>query len=167
MTTDCTAWVLNLGDGLWAAVGEFELAHVIPYSPVLFEIPWCPLYCRQALIWEDQVLPVIDLGERLLGEVTRRGEARAGVGAEIETLVGIVAYSTRPGDAPKHGGLLMREVPSRVRVSDRQACALPEHPEGWASLAIACFEDACNGPIPILDVARLYSSTPAPASISL
>ena len=126
MTTDCTAWVLNLGDGLWAAVGEFELAHVIPYSPVLFEIPWCPLYCRQALIWEDEVLPVIDLGERLLGEVTRRGEARAGVGAEIETLVGVVAYSTRPGDAPKHGGLLMREVPSRVRVSDRQACALPE-----------------------------------------
>lgn len=160
--TDCTAWVLNVGVQLWAAVGELELTHVIPHSPTLFEIPQAPFYCRQVLIWEDQVLPLMDFGARLLGETTRRGQATA----EIETLVAIVAYQTQRGVTPKHGAMLLREAPSRVPVGDRQACALPEHPRGWAALAISCFEDERVGPVPVLDVARLYLSMPAPAHIA-
>jgi hypothetical protein len=48
-------------------------------------------------------------------------------------------------------------VPERVRVTDEQACALPESPPGWHEVAISCFEHPDHGAVPILDLPRLFS----------
>ena len=155
---EAQAWVLSFDKRLRAAVGELELVHVLPEAPTLIEIPDTPSYCRHVILWQQRVIPVMNLAARLLGE--RQTESHAVV-ASIDTLVGILAYQSAPGEPPGHGALLLSRVPTRARVSDSQACGLPAKPEQWASLAISCFEHRDHGPIPVLDVPRLFLSPPA------
>jgi len=49
-------------------------------------------------------------------------------------------------------------VPTRRRVNEEQACALPEQPPGWACIAFSCFKDE-DSEVPILDLRRLFSGT--------
>ncbi len=48
--SDVNAWLLHLGNGLHAAVGELEMIHVLPDFPTLFDIPGSPAYARQVLV---------------------------------------------------------------------------------------------------------------------
>ena len=154
---EATAWLLSFNGDLRTAVGELELVHVLSESPKLFAIPDTPGYCRHVLLWQEHVLPVVDLGVRLLGD----RQAKSDSIAENDKLIGILAYQRLPGEPPGYGGLLLDQVPTRARVSDERACALAPEPEEWASLAISCFEHGDHGPIPILDVPRLFLSAPA------
>ncbi len=147
------AWVLTLKGRLHAAVGELEMVHIIPYSPKLFVVPASPDYSHHVLIWEDEVLPVMDLRTYLLGAGGGRDVAVTG----IENLVGVVAFQAHPGEAPRYGGLLLDDVPARVRVTDDDACALPVAPAAWAPIAVSCFEHEDHGPVPVLDLRRLFS----------
>ncbi len=140
-----TAWVLALDDRLRAAVSERELIHLIE-TPTLLEVPLSPYYCRQALLWNDRLLPAMDLAAWLRGQPTQPARKMAGV----------VAYQPRAGTDPEYGVLLLNGIPTRARVSDTQACKLPEQPTGWRTLAISCFLHA-NDPVPILDLPHIFS----------
>ena len=140
---EATAWLLTLDAELWAAVGEREMIHLIQ-SPRVFEIPDAPTYCRRVLLWEAEIVPVMDLAAWLR-------ERRA---ASTPARVGIVAYHASSGIA--YGALPLQAVPARRRVSDDQACALPEQPPGWARIALSCFREGDRA-VPILDVHYLFS----------
>lgn len=153
---EATAWLLSFNGHLRAAVGELELVHVLSQSPTLFPIPDTPGYCRRVFIWEGHVVPIVDLGVRLLGDRHLQGDTAAG----MDNLIGILAYQRLPGEPPRYGGLFLDQVPTRARVRDDRACALSPEPEEWTSLAISCFEHGDHGPIPVLDVPRLFLSVP-------
>jgi len=153
---EATAWLLSFNGHLRAAVGELELVHVLPEPPTLFAIPDTPDYCRQVLVWQEHLLPLVDLGARLLGDRHPQSDTVAA----IDKLIGILACQRSPGEPPEYGGLLLDQVPTRIRVSDDRACALASEPGEWTSLAISCFEDDDHGPIPVLDVPRLFLSIP-------
>ena len=141
---ESTAWVLALDQQLLAAVGEREMVHLIE-APTLLEVPRSPFYCRQVLVWNDAVLPAMDLAAWLRGQPAHRPQ----------TLVGVFGYQTRPGADPEYGALLLANIPTRTRVTDEQACALPKQPNNWRSLAISCFQQSGH-PIPILDLPRIF-----------
>jgi chemotaxis signal transduction protein len=141
---ESTAWVLMLDRHLLAAVGERELVHLIE-MPVLLDVPRSPLYCRQVLVWNDTVLPAMDLAAWLREEPTQ----------SQQTLAGVVAYQTQPEADPAFGALLLAGIPERVRVADDQACALPAQPPNWQMLAISCFRQG-EQPIPILDLPHIF-----------
>jgi chemotaxis signal transduction protein len=143
--TICTAWILKLDGGLLAAVAAHEMIHLIP-SPTLFEIAQTPYHCRQVLIWQDKILPAMDLAAWLQGHPVQRSQCSAG----------IVAYQNQPETAHQYGALLLTGTPARVSVSDAQACALPDEPKGWEILAMSCFSDG-NATIPILDLPYIFS----------
>lgn len=143
---ESTAWILSLATDLQAGVGELEMVHLVP-SPELFDVPATPFYCRHVLIWEDGILPVLDLAAWLKGHAEPR-EHR---------LVGIFAYQDRPGATPRHGGLLLERTPRRVQVSDKQASGLPEDSASWRQIAVSCFTDDEGKRIPIIDLAQLFS----------
>jgi len=142
---DSAAWVLMLDSQLRAAVGERELVHVIE-TPALLAVPRSPSYCRQVLVWNDTVLPAMDVAVWLRGQPAQRQQ----------TLAGVFAYQARPGAEPEYGALLLAGIPTRVRVTDEQACALPKRPGNWRTLAISCFKQDDN-PIPILDLLYIFS----------
>jgi chemotaxis signal transduction protein len=153
MMSVVSAWQLDLGSGLWAAVGEREMIHLMSDPPALFEIPHSPSYCRRVFVWQGRILPLMDLPLRLLGQHSLS-----------QGLLAVVAFQKYPEATIRHGALLLDSPPVRIRVEDSQACDLPESPSGWRHLAIACFEQAQQGPVPILDLSRVFLLPPASAS---
>ena len=149
---EVSAWELDLGEGLSAAVGEREMIHLISDPPPLFEIPQSPRYCRKVFIWQGKILPLIDLPMRLLGHRT-----------VSKGLLAVVTFQNYPEAKIRHGSLLLNSLPRRIHVDDSQVCDLPEAPSGWRHLAIACFEQG-QGPVPVLDLPSLFSLPPADAS---
>ncbi len=140
------AWALDLGADLHAAVGIREMLHLVP-SPELFDVPSTPYYCRQVVIWKDEILPVVDLAAWLTG-----GERR-----QQQSLVGIYAYQTRPGNSPQQGALLLSAIPRRISVSDDQASPLPHNPERWREIACSCFTGKDGISIPVIDLACVFT----------
>ena len=156
--SECTAWVLSLPGRLHAAVGPFELVHILPTTPTLFEVPGTPAYCRHALVWQDQILPLMDLGARVRGTPGLADDTVTLIG--LRWLAGIVAYRDPDSGEVRHGGLQLARVPERSVVTDAQACRLPRGLRGWRPLAISCFEHPHLGAVPILDLARVFSAPP-------
>jgi chemotaxis signal transduction protein len=149
------AWLLRLPGRLHAAVGERELVHIIPQTPTLYEIPGAPEHCRHALVWQGEILPLMDVGARLRGA---HGQDQTMTLAGIAVLVGVVAYPDPVGGEVRHAGLRLARVPVRVSVSDAQACRLPHEGPDWTRLAISCFAQPGLGPVPILDLSRLFGA---------
>lgn len=143
---DSAAWLLTLGGGLRAAVGERELVHLVE-APTLLDVPTCPYFCRSVLVWNGRLLPAMDVQAWLQGQSPASNDRK---------LAGVVAYQPAPHTEPDYGVLLLTAVPQRLRVTDAQACPLPEHPSGWSELALSCFLQDKNA-IPILDLPQLFS----------
>ena len=144
--SEVNAWLLDLGEGLLAAVGALEMVHLLPDEPALFEIPQSPIYCRNVLVWQDEILPLMDLAARLLGRPGPVGQ----------DLLAVLAFQEYPGAETRNGALLLKAPPIRIHVNDSQACDLPDSPSDWQHLAIACFELAERRPVPVLDLAKVF-----------
>ncbi len=141
------AWLLNLGNSLAAAVGEFELIHVL-LDPPLFQVPLCPPHCNRVLLWEGRLLPVMDLSRRLS---ERDGEPHR--------YAGILAWWEGQKREVRYGALLLAVPPSRIQVRDEESCPLPPQPSAWRSCSLACFLYG-DRPVPILDVSGIFSRRP-------
>ncbi|MCP4408771.1 MAG: hypothetical protein GY807_13605 [Gammaproteobacteria bacterium] len=158
------AWVLVLGNGLRAAVSEIEMQHLLA-APKLFEIPGSPFHCRHVCIWNDKLLPVMNLNAWLMGCTEPQEKPLVGVvGYERCTGVsvdGAHALHTRV----QLGGLLLRSMPTRVLVSEDQACELPDNDVDWREISISCFADEGNNAVPILDLSRIFSNALIPVIV--
>ena len=139
------AWLLLLDGQMRAAVGERELVHLIE-APVLLEVPVSPPWCRQVLVWNNTVLPTMDLAVWLRGQPVQRQQ----------TLVGVFAHQQEPGAIPEYGALMLSAIPNRIRVTDDQACPLPKQPNHWRTLAISCFRWH-DHPVPVLDLPIIFT----------
>jgi chemotaxis signal transduction protein len=140
------AWIISLTDDLSAAVGEFELVHILPDIPVLFEVPKTPFYCRQVFVWQHKIVPVMDIA-------TRFATARS----NTSPIIGIFAYRTETG-LVEYGALLLTTMPRRVEVSNEQACGLPTDLQLWLPYTRCCFQETENQAIPILNLERLFAA---------
>jgi len=147
---EVNAWLLDLGGGLHGAVGELEMVHVLPDAPAIYEIPQSPDYCRQVLIWQGEVLPLMDLAKRL-------APGMVGPPDGVRDRAVIAAFQRHPGEEPHHGGLLLRGMPVRIAVSDTEACELPESLQAWRPYAMSCFDYLGIGPVPVLNLHGVFS----------
>lgn len=144
--SEANAWLLEFSEGLLAAVGERQMVHLLPSDTALFEVPRSPVYCSRLVIWHEQILPLMDLGLRLLGRpMVNQG------------LLAVVAFPGSRSTQTSHGALLLNAPPVRLRVNDSQACVLPDSLQIWRQLAVACFEQAEIGLVPVLDLAMVFS----------
>lgn len=144
---ESTAWLLDFGDEMRAAVGERELLHLVS-QPRLLTVPMAPLHCRSVLAWQKHLLPVWDV-RTWLG---KRSE-HAG-----ETLAAVVGYQSRARQTPMFGVLALSGPPRRVHVKDADACDLPDGRQ-WQAIARSCFRHG-QQPVPILDLATMFMRAP-------
>lgn len=147
------AWLLTLGTAHQAAVGIYEVVHILPDAPALFPVPQAPVYCRGVILWEERVLPVIDLCALVSEGAAKVDAARI---AGLKQLVAVVAYQTARSEAAEYGALLLAEVPARTTVTDEQACELDAALAPWAAFSSSCFRHDSRGPIPVLDLRRVF-----------
>lgn len=141
-----TAWLLELGGGLRVAVGELELVHVLPAPQNAYLVGGAPAYCRHVLLWENEVVPILDLASWL------------GVERDAKrSYCAIVRYRTGGGRELGFGSVLTGAVPKRIDVDDEQACDPPqEGTAAWRAVAIGCFEQEGRR-VPILDLPHVFS----------
>jgi len=142
------AWLLDFGRGVKAAVGSHEMSHVM-LSAELFDVPYAPDFCNEVLLWQDYILPVLDVHSFLKKQKVIR--AHSGV-------VGIAIYQESSEKSLVYAGLHLAETPASIFVSDEQACELPAQMQVWAPITISCFKYR-NEAIPIIDLAVLFSGT--------
>jgi len=144
------AWIISITDNLSAAVGEFELVHVLPDKPVLFTLPKAPSYCQQVFVWQNKIIPIMNLAEKFgLEKKTATNEHR---------VMSIFAYRAEKTGLIEYAALLSNATPRRSEVSDDQACPLPTDLHSLTHYVRCCFQDLdTKQTIPILKLERLFA----------
>lgn len=139
------AWLLDFGGSCQAAVGLRELLHLVD-TPASFAVPCTPAHCRRVVLWQERLLPVMDIAVRL------------GHTSSAASFLGVVGYQRQRGEQPQFGALALASPPRQLAVTDDQACRLPEENGLWRELAISCFEHQ-GEPIPVLNLNRIFGRT--------
>lgn len=157
------AWIFRITTDVSAAVGEFELVHLPVDRPVLVEVPQTPHFCRHVMVWQNKIVPVMNLVARFLAKSGQDPENRAEQGAD--EIIAIFAYRARQSAIVEYGALALNSIPWRIAVSDAQMCDLPTGLESWRPYVISCFQsDLVQGAVPVLNISRLFSDPcPVPA----
>ncbi|NOQ13172.1 MAG: hypothetical protein GQ583_01650 [Methyloprofundus sp.] len=141
-----SAWLLSLGASYQAAVGLRDMVHLIAEAET-FAIPQAPFYCHQTILWQGQIVPLIDL-EGWLTETATDNDTK---------YVAIVAYQMQ--GKIEYGALSLSTPPKRIQVEDSQSCPLPDEPVLWRKISNACF-NAQDTAIPILELATIFHTLP-------
>lgn len=137
------AWLLPCGNDYQIAMAEYQMVEFVP-SPKCIEVPLTPPHCRNGLVWRKRFVPLIDL-------------ARLAGASNSGTMYGVTIIACQPHAHAPLRYLAIRNTasPSRVLVSDEQACALPEeYPHAWLELTLSCVSIQGRA-TPILDLTRL------------
>ncbi len=142
------AWLLDFGGAFRAAVGTRELLHLID-APSTFVVPCTPDYCRRVVLWQERLLPVMDIAARL------------GAQPLASPFLAVIGYQKLRGEYPQFGALALSTPPRQLTVSNEQACKLSGENSHWQEWAISCFEHQ-GLPVPILDLCRVFGSVPCP-----
>ncbi|MEN8214799.1 MAG: hypothetical protein ABFS56_00155 [Pseudomonadota bacterium] len=140
------AWLLDFGGGLQAAIGYHEMWQAL-VSPTLFKVPCTPHYCSEVLIFQKEILPVLDMSSLL---------ERDKISPLMSQVVGIAVYQEVPTLPIRYACLRLASMPKGIFVSDDQACDLLADQFYWKPLALSSFsrDDVV---IPIIDLAYLFS----------
>jgi len=143
MTTS-KAWLLDFGYGLQAAVGYNEMWQIL-MSPKIFEIPCTPKYCNQVLVFQDHILPLLDISYLLKGKKSI-----------TDDVVSIALYQDDPNKPVNYAGITCATIPRSINVSDDQMCELPNEQQYWKPFCVSCFSLE-NQAIPIINLAYIFS----------
>ncbi len=137
------AWLLQITQGIYASVCQFELVHIIDdANPIT--IPKAPDFCNQVAVWNDHVLPVVNIASWL------SGQAQVG-----QSTIAVVTYENEHKKVC-YGGLALSAIPYMVTVNNSQEADLPDKQGKWPSVAISCFMVEHGKRVPILDLAKLF-----------
>ena len=139
------AWLLDLDGQQHVAVGLRHMEEFISLDEAeIMHIPLAAPYTRGMLRWRDHVVPLIDPA------VVLATDAPAPAGVLVLT------YQSVPGEALRHGAILLRQHPRMLIVSSDMARAIPDS-QVWEMLANACL-DVDGEAVPVLEVARFFST---------
>ncbi|MDM8569568.1 hypothetical protein QUF50_08690 [Thiotrichales bacterium HSG1] len=144
--TNSRAWLLNFGSGLQAAVGHHEMWQVL-ISHKLFNVPVTLPYCNEVLIFQSQILPVVDMSMLMEGKKLTQ---------TTDSIVGITVYQKDPSQPVQYACLHLATMPQNIYVDDEQECELPVQQKHWKPFTSCCFLYK-NTAIPIINLAYLFS----------
>ena len=148
MTTS-EAWLLQCDNSLAIAVGEHEMVEFLQQQE-LHVVPGAPGYCSRVLIWQDNIVPVMDVAALHHGIVAE---------GEISSFSCLLNYQKAPNLPLQQLALNVSATPRRIRVDDEQVCELPEHFDSspLKSLVLCSFVHD-DHQVLILDIAKLCSA---------
>jgi len=144
-----SAWIISITDTVFASVGEFELVHVLPDNPSLYKVPKAPHYCQQVFVWQNKIIPVMNLAVRFGLEQES---------ATTHHFISIFAYRAEKTGLLEYGALSLNATPTRTEVSDEQVCKLPTDLSPWRHYFRSCFQETNTQIIiPILKLECLFA----------
>lgn len=150
------AWLLDFGKGLRAAVGAHEMSQVL-LATQLHEVPCTPFYANEVFIFQESILPMLDVAALITGHADDMAHLHVG-----SNIIGLALYQLNPTDPAHYAGLRLTTLPVNIFVADDQFCELPTRLSFWQPAAISCFK-LNDTEIPIIDLAKLFSGKVSPA----
>lgn len=141
------AWLLECGESLAVAVGDHEMVELVR-SEHLHRVPGTPAHCASVLVWQNEIVPVMDLGPLHGGAESPRDNAYQC----------LLHYQEASGAALQLLALQVVRAPERIRVDDAQFCEFPrEHEHSrLRGITLSCFTHHAR-PVIVLDIASLCS----------
>ncbi len=141
------AWMLDCGSGTVVAVSASNMLHVVEDAAQRFRVPLAPAHCNQVLVWQQRVLPIVDLAVLLT--------ASAPVSKKIYSCV--LGWRA-PGDITEYGVFSTCSLPRRVLVTDDKAVTPTiTQAELWRDIALGFFSYHGHS-TPIVDPAAVFGS---------
>ena len=139
------AWVMKVDELLYVSVSQMELVHIIntPYS---INVPQAPKYCQDVIIWNDNILPVVDLS------VLSNQSGNKSTGS----VIAIIIYRDL-NDEIQYGGVVLTDSPELEPVENSQLCQLPEHAKDLRTFSLSCFISKAGNAVPILDMSKIFA----------
>jgi len=148
MNTDdngVTAWLLQVDRLVNVAIGQFELIHIID-KPDYVSIPQAPEYCKDVVLWNSNIVPVMSLASWSTSDIQ----------ADNTGVVAIVVYEDDQG-GHKFGGLKLSNAPVQAKVTNGQQCQLTGDFDKWRKVSLSSFKSKAGDIVPIIDVSKLFS----------
>lgn len=140
-----SAWLLQVDRLINVAVGQFELIHIVD-EPEYMSIPQAPEYCRHVILWNDNIVPVMNLTSWASGSLQAHDSA----------VVAILVYKDSQ-EKFLYGGVKLDNTPMQERVKNDQFCQLTENMDKWRAVSLSCFKTNAGDIVPIIDVPKLFS----------
>ncbi len=138
------AWLLKTGGALDLAVGSEALVQLIE-SPSVYPVPGAPLHVRFVMLWQEQIVPVLDPHAWLFGSALRSAK-----------YIALVAYQTAPMTPLKYGAVSLAEIPESIRVQDNMAADLQfSLPENVQAACLSVFK-AAGQKVLVPDLQRIF-----------
>ena len=141
------AWLLEPSDSLLMAIGDHEMVEFVQ-AATSFPVPGTPDYCRHVVFWQNNLVPVIDMGV-ILGKPA----------LDASAFVSLIAYQQQPGSLLQHLAVKLITAPHKIRVDDAQVSEIPDE-IGNSLLMPVCHSCFIHGDrqVVILDIAGLCSA---------
>lgn len=140
-----SAWMMQIDRMLNLAVGQFEIVHIVD-QPELFLIPQAPEYCKHVIIWNENIVPVMNVSSWLSNEAQ----------AKDTGIIAILVYKNSRQEL-QYGGIKLGNAPALEKVTNSQQCELPEDNEKLRGISLSCFKSSGGETVPVLDVEKLFS----------
>lgn len=139
------AWIMKLNDASYASISQMELVHIIN-DPVFIRVPKSPVHCDNITIWNENVLPVVDL-DRFY---------HAPVSSPQHNAIAVIIFRDNNNDF-HHGGIALNSSPALEYVDNSQSCTIPNRAKPLKDITLACFTSEQGHQVPILDMTKLFS----------
>lgn len=146
--TASDAWLLELDNSLAIAIGDHEMVEYAR-ATATFPVPGAPKHCSQVFLWQNKLVPIMDVSI-MRGHTNKR---------ESDAFMGLVAYQQKAGEPLMHIALCINGLPQKINVEDEQARELPEElgDSPLLPVCLSCFEHD-NRPVVVVDIAKLCSA---------
>ena len=142
------AWLLEANDSLSIAIGDHEMVEFVQAAAISFPVPGSPDYCGHVVFWQNNLIPVIDMGV-LLGKPA----------LDASAFMSLVAYQQQPGSPLQYLAIKVTTAPEKILVDDAQVSEIPDELSN-SLLMPACHSCFTHGDrsVVILDIAGLCSA---------
>ena len=138
-------WLLQLNKDLNVAVGEQEIAHIL-HQPDLFSVPKTSDFCNQVLVWNKEIIPVINLNYFNVQKIQY----------EVKNVVVAILTYKGVNNMYQYGALILQNIPTLLTLKNINACDIPDNISDYRHLFISCLRSETEGIIPVLNTESLF-----------
>ena len=141
------AWLLECGDALSIAVGDHEMVELLQRESCQ-EVPGTPSYCSKVLVWNESIVPVMDIA----------GLHENASGPKSDAYFCLLYFQSAPNSPLQLVAIRVEHAPERIRVDDAQLCEIPTDFDDslLKPVTLSCFTHHAR-PVLVLDISSLCS----------
>ncbi|MCW9015183.1 MAG: chemotaxis protein CheW [Gammaproteobacteria bacterium] len=140
------AWLLQIDRKTRVAVGHLELIHIVNY-PEYYDVPRSPEHCKRVILWNKNIIPVIDMSMLIDGISTYYHKNK----------IAIAMYENSQTGQYEYGGIQLMDTPILKVIDNNQGVSRSQLSDKWRDYSLSAFK-VNEEMIPIVSIRKIFSS---------